>query len=486
MSLATTRSATRWMHISVLLNSIQTTRISRHGCSCCATATPMVSRLRRPCRPTCTPKPTRTRVPSDLQALSGPAPHRSSLSRQTALRRGRYQGLPAGEGSTTSTPRHSRQTPMPLIGILSVASLRLLLVSPVPGSRSRCGHLASRTGLSRSVVDPRRRLLTTAVPRCSSHSPRKALRRLSLVSACLIRTMEGPRHRRRSRELVSAVLLSRIQCCTGRTARGTMSACTRAGCPLPSLRIRNISRIILPIMSSTLVMAAQSLACRTRPYRECLQRCIGTMTAVLHLHRQRGCATGPTRSASRSRSKHPKIAAPAWMITGTVVRRRRPATLTGGHHPRPDDSRSSVAWKSSVAWTSSAALTSKDMRRKCAVLKNSATPTTATTRPRRHIVSNRTLCKDICLLCKTAPRQCSRTDRHRRCHKDRRCIRARRQCNSKAPHLSNRVRRRHRKARRRCRTSSTKALLRLVRRQRSTRQMSARGWNILQPLTPRQ
>ena len=484
MSPVTTRSAMPWTPISVLLNSIPTTRISRRGCSCCATATPMVSRPRPPCRPMCTPRPTRTRVLSDLQALSGLGPHRSSPSRQTALLRGRYQGLLAGEGSTTSTRRHSRPTPMPLTEILSAARLRPLLASPVPGSRSRCGHLASPTDRSRFVVGRHRRLLTTAAPRCSSRSPHRALPPHSLASACLIQTMEGPRHRRRNKELVSTVLLRRTQCCTGRTAQGAMSACTRAGCPLPSLRIRNISRIILLTTSSILVMVVQSRACRTRPYRVCLPRCTGTMTAVLHLHRPRGCVTGPMRSVSRSRSKPRKILAPAWTTTGTVVRPPHPATLTGGRRPRPGALKSSVV-KSTVAWMSIAALTRKDMSRKCAVLKSTATPTTATTRPRRHIVSNRTPCKGSCLPCKMALRQCSRTDLRRRCPKDRLFTRDRRQCNSKVPRLFNRDRRQRRKARRRCRTSSTKGPLRLARRRRSTSQMSGRGWSTTLLLIPR-
>lgn len=225
------------------------------------------------------------------------------------------------------------------------------------------------------------------------------------------------------------------------------------------------------LILNILVTVVQNPACPTRPSRACILRCTGITTVVLHPPPQRGCATGLTRSASRSRSRRLRTLAPVWMITATGVHPLRPVTLTGGPPPRLEGSRSNVAWKSVV-------LTIKGVLRTCAALKSSATSMRATTHQRPHTTRSRTQCKDICLLCSQVLRRCSSRARRHRCRKARRCIKDRRQCNSRDLRQFSRDLHRRRRAPRRCRTSSTRVRLLRARRPRSISQRSVRGWTI--------
>ena len=189
MSLATTKLAMRWTHINVLPSSTLPTPISRPGSSCCGTATPMVSHLRRPCRQTCTLKHTRTRTLLDLQVPSGLARHRLNLSRQTHQRR-LFLDLAAGEGSLISTRHRSRQTLMPRLSVTPLEGNRLpLRVNPARVSRSRCGRSGSLIGRSRFAGDLPLLLTMAVLPKCSSRNRLKVLRLRSRVNASLTPTM---------------------------------------------------------------------------------------------------------------------------------------------------------------------------------------------------------------------------------------------------------------------------------------------------------
>lgn len=157
---ATTRSTTRSTPIRGLPNSTLPTLTSRLGYSFSATTLLMAC---RPDKPPCPlmfiPKPTKTVELWALRVRSGQVPRRSNPSRLMAL----HLVLPVpttGEGSRTSTRRRSPLTRMPQTGSHSVAVSPHLFGSLAPGSKSRCGRMASQTGRDPFDEDPRRLRLT--------------------------------------------------------------------------------------------------------------------------------------------------------------------------------------------------------------------------------------------------------------------------------------------------------------------------------------
>jgi hypothetical protein len=134
------------------------------------------------------PKPTKTVGLWALRVRSGQAPRRSNPRRLVALHLVVLPVPTTGEGSRTSTRRRSPLTRTPQTGSHSVVVSPRLFGSLAPGSRSRCGRMASQTGPDPFDEDPRRPRLTMRRLLCSSHR-RHRLREIARSRGSQIQTM---------------------------------------------------------------------------------------------------------------------------------------------------------------------------------------------------------------------------------------------------------------------------------------------------------